>query len=125
CFVAASSITIERRCQRMPVARSAQRSILRSYGRSARDSRRVRARGIVARAPLLISADSGTEGGKMRSESRNAKALRPSVLASAISTLLVSTGSAYAQQDEGVEEVVVTGSRIVRRDFSANSPIMT
>src|SRR5690606_13863288 len=61
----------------------------------------------------------------MRSESRNAKALRPSLLASTISALLVGTGSAYAQQDEGVEEVVVTGSRIVRRDFSANSPIMT
>ncbi len=61
----------------------------------------------------------------MTSESIAARVLRPSVLASAISALLVTSGSAYAQRDEGVEEVVVTGSRIVRRDFVANSPIMT
>ena len=29
------------------------------------------------------------------------------------------------QDDEVVEEVLVTGSRIARRDFSANSPIQT
>ncbi len=33
--------------------------------------------------------------------------------------------SAYAASDEKLEEVVVTGSRIVRRDYEANSPIVT
>jgi outer membrane receptor protein involved in Fe transport len=50
------------------------------------------------------------------------------VLASAISAVLASSGAAFAQEpDQGdqLEEVLVTGSRIVRRDFSANSPIMT
>ncbi|HEY9182985.1 MAG TPA: TonB-dependent receptor plug domain-containing protein, partial [Gammaproteobacteria bacterium] len=28
-------------------------------------------------------------------------------------------------QDQGLEEITVTGSRIVRRDFEANSPILT
>lgn len=31
----------------------------------------------------------------------------------------------FGQSDPGIEEVTVTGSRIVRRDFSANSPIVT
>ena len=45
------------------------------------------------------------------------------VLASAISALL---GTAAAQaQDTGPEEILVTGSRIVRRDLEAASPIMT
>lgn len=64
----------------------------------------------------------------MRSESWAGKAFRPTVLASTISALIVGAGSAVAQpptQEGSVEEVVVTGSRIVRRDFSANSPIMT
>jgi len=64
----------------------------------------------------------------MRTESRLSTAIRPSVLASAISAILVSAGSAQAQesqQGQELEEVTVTGSRIVRRDFSANSPIMT
>ncbi|HET8699550.1 MAG TPA: TonB-dependent receptor plug domain-containing protein, partial [Gammaproteobacteria bacterium] len=46
-------------------------------------------------------------------------------LASAISALvggMVLTGPAHAQD---VEEITVTGSRIVRRDFEANSPITT
>jgi iron complex outermembrane recepter protein len=33
--------------------------------------------------------------------------------------------AAARAQDSGLEEVVVTGSRIVRRDFEANSPILT
>ena len=37
---------------------------------------------------------------------------------------VVLAGEAHAQE-EGLEEVVVTGSRILRRDFSAPSPIMT
>lgn len=47
------------------------------------------------------------------------------VLASAIAAALGSSGAAHAQQADEVEEVVVTGSRIVRRDFEANSPILT
>ena len=47
------------------------------------------------------------------------------VLASTISAILgaAGTGSAQAQQPE--DEVVVTGSRIVRRDLDAPTPIMT
>lgn len=33
--------------------------------------------------------------------------------------------AAMAQDDDGLEEVIVTGSRIVRRDFESNSPIRT
>ena len=46
------------------------------------------------------------------------------VLASAIATALGTAGTVHAQDSE-LEEVVVTGSRIVRRDFEASSPIMT
>ncbi|HEX5046044.1 MAG TPA: TonB-dependent receptor plug domain-containing protein, partial [Gammaproteobacteria bacterium] len=45
------------------------------------------------------------------------------VLASAVSALL-GTAAAQAQQN-GPEEILVTGSRIVRRDLEAPSPIMT
>ncbi len=52
--------------------------------------------------------------------------LRFSVLASAVSAALAGgPAPAIAQDNSGVEEVVVTGSRIVRRDFEANSPILT
>lgn len=63
----------------------------------------------------------------MRSESRIAGAGRPTVLASTISAILAGSGTALAQQqdEEQLEQVTVTGSRIVRRDLSANSPIMT
>ena len=47
------------------------------------------------------------------------------MLASTISALLAGgAGTAYAQ-DAGLEEITVTGSRIVRRDLDAASPIMT
>ncbi|MBN1240837.1 MAG: TonB-dependent receptor [Gammaproteobacteria bacterium] len=49
------------------------------------------------------------------------------VLASAVSAIVGSaavSGAVYAQEGV-VEEVTVTGSRIVRRDLEANSPIMT
>ena len=46
------------------------------------------------------------------------------VLASAIAAALGTAQPTPAQEGE-LEEVVVTGSRIVRRDFEANSPIMT
>jgi len=45
------------------------------------------------------------------------------------STLLTTMGLSYADltlaQDDEVEEITVTGSRIVRRDFESNSPITT
>src|SRR5690606_35021796 len=49
------------------------------------------------------------------------------LLASTISAIL-SGGAAHravAQEARSLEEVVVTGSRIVRRDFDASTPIMT
>ena len=46
------------------------------------------------------------------------------VLASAIATALSSVQPVLAQET-ALEEVVVTGSRIVRRDFEASSPILT
>jgi iron complex outermembrane receptor protein len=57
--------------------------------------------------------------------------LRRSLLAASVSTALstlalaaIATG-AYAQEEDSLEEVVVTGSRILRRDFESNSPIVT
>src|SRR5688572_591375 len=46
------------------------------------------------------------------------------ILASAITAALGTTRPILAQEGE-IEEVVITGSRIVRRDFEANSPITT
>ena len=46
------------------------------------------------------------------------------VLASTISALLAGGGAAQAQET-GLEEITVTGSRIVRRDLEAASPIVT
>ena len=47
-------------------------------------------------------------------------------LSSALLSLFV-PGAVNAQDEspEGLEEITVTGSRIVRRDFEANSPILT
>src|SRR5262245_38602691 len=48
------------------------------------------------------------------------------LLASALAIVPVGSAVAQDQEDNSVlEEVVVTGSRIVRQDFSANSPIQT
>jgi len=49
------------------------------------------------------------------------------LLASTISAILSGSAAhrAVAQEAGAVEEVVVTGSRIVRRDFEASTPIMT
>ena len=48
------------------------------------------------------------------------------LLASALAIVPVNSVVAQEQEDESVlEEVVVTGSRIVRQDFTANSPIQT
>jgi iron complex outermembrane receptor protein len=49
--------------------------------------------------------------------------LRFSVLASAVSAALV--GFSVQAQEQQPEEITVTGSRIVRRDLEANSPILT
>ncbi len=53
-----------------------------------------------------------------------APCLNRTVLASTISALVASTGTAQAQ-DASLEEITVTGSRIVRRDLDAASPIVT
>jgi outer membrane receptor protein involved in Fe transport len=59
-----------------------------------------------------------------------AQLLNRTVLASTIGALLAGGSAAHAQapapaQDPGLEEITVTGSRIVRRDFEAASPIVT
>ena len=53
-----------------------------------------------------------------------AQLVNRTVLASTISALLAG-GSAAQAQEAGLEEITVTGSRIVRRDLDAASPIMT
>jgi iron complex outermembrane recepter protein len=60
----------------------------------------------------------------MKLPSRNR--VNATVLASAISAIL-GTGAQHTAlaQDDRLEEVLVTGSRILRRDLSASSPIMT
>jgi len=60
-------------------------------------------------------------------QSRRAAAAGGALLASAFAIVPVSSVVAQNQQegDQVLEEVVVTGSRIVRQDFSANSPIQT
>ena len=53
-----------------------------------------------------------------------AQFINRTVLASTISALLAGGGAAQAQES-GLEEITVTGSRIVRRDLDAASPIVT
>jgi outer membrane receptor protein involved in Fe transport len=61
----------------------------------------------------------------MKATPRNAGPVtNRTVLASTISALLAG-GSAAQAQEAGLEEITVTGSRIVRRDLDAASPIMT
>jgi outer membrane receptor protein involved in Fe transport len=50
--------------------------------------------------------------------------VRLTTLASAVATALGLLEPAYAQ-DSQIDEVIITGSRIARRDFEANSPITT
>ena len=54
----------------------------------------------------------------------DAQFINRTVLASTISALLAGGGAAQAQES-GLEEITVTGSRIVRRDLDAASPIVT
>src|SRR5688500_9945571 len=54
----------------------------------------------------------------------------PSAVAAAVAAILASvpTQPAFAQEesaDPALSEVVVTGSRIVRRDYNSDSPIVT
>jgi outer membrane receptor protein involved in Fe transport len=51
--------------------------------------------------------------------------LNLTVLASSISAIMGTAGMKSAQAQDAVEEVLVTGSRIVRRDLDAASPIVT
>jgi outer membrane receptor protein involved in Fe transport len=63
----------------------------------------------------------------VKDQSSRLDRLARGALASAISAIIAGVGvggSVYAQ-DAALEEITVTGSRIVRRDFDANSPIMT
>jgi outer membrane receptor protein involved in Fe transport len=61
----------------------------------------------------------------MTTTKQDAAQMNRTVLASTISALLAGgAGSAYAQET-GLEEITVTGSRIVRRDLDAASPIVT
>ncbi|MEY3660351.1 MAG: hypothetical protein RLZZ169_1176, partial [Pseudomonadota bacterium] len=56
---------------------------------------------------------------------RSFSATKFTVLASAISSVLASYTLPTFAAEEQLEEITVTGSRIVRRDLSAPSPIMT
>jgi iron complex outermembrane receptor protein len=63
--------------------------------------------------------------------SKNPFLARRSLLSMSVTTALSAmvlggmAPGALAQEDESLEEVVITGSRIVRRDFESNSPIVT
>jgi len=68
----------------------------------------------------------------MNGTKKAAASLRFLLLASTVSTGLFATMPAYAQDAQAAEEepqesqaIVITGSRIARRDYSANSPIVT
>ena len=50
---------------------------------------------------------------------------RLTALASGIAAVLASYGTPLLAQDEELEEITVTGSRILRRDYEASSPIVT
>jgi iron complex outermembrane receptor protein len=66
---------------------------------------------------------------ELRSGERPLDGLRPRILAISVVSLLAgaagAAGTAHAQDQNALEEVLVTGSRIARRDLSAPSPIMT
>jgi len=63
----------------------------------------------------------------MTREARIMLSVERKALAAAVMAIMASPAALQAQPANGQaeEEVVVTGSRILRRDFSANSPIMT
>lgn len=57
--------------------------------------------------------------------------LKPSLLSASVSAALSAmvlsslAPIAYAQDESELEEIVITGSRIIRRDYESNSPIVT
>ena len=62
-----------------------------------------------------------------RSRARRISVLS-SAIAAAVAAIFSSVQPVFAQDasgDEGLSEVVVTGSRIVRRDYNSDSPIVT
>ena len=59
----------------------------------------------------------------MNNRNNRGRLLASTILTGAIG--LFSAGAAVAQDEAVIEEVVVTGSRIVRQDFVAASPITT
>src|SRR5690606_15306001 len=75
-----------------------------------------------------VRSSCATRGGGSVNKNDTAR-MRERLLASTIATILGAGSAAKAQEPAPsagpVEEVTVTGSRIVRRDFTANSPIMT
>ena len=76
-----------------------------------------------SRYPDAFSCKHGD--GRMKTTARDeAQFINRTVLASTISALLAGGGAAQAQE-AGLEEITVTGSRIVRRDLDAASPIVT
>jgi outer membrane receptor protein involved in Fe transport len=74
-----------------------------------------------------------TRRGSSTRASRSIAPLRPKKLASAVAAALAIPAAGLQtvhaqqpqQQEQQLEEVLVTGSRIVRRDYDANSPIQT
>jgi hypothetical protein len=61
--------------------------------------------------------------GSIRHNRALATPLKLTVLCVSISAALSSADTAYAQ--DATEEIVITGSRIVRRDLEAPSPVLT
>ena len=65
-------------------------------------------------------------GGDARLSKCTARRLAPKAIALAVATVMAPISKPVIAQDEPVlEEITVTGSRIRRRDFQANSPIVT
>ena len=57
---------------------------------------------------------------------RQRAAMRMAILPAAVSFVIATSASGPARaEQENIEEVIVTGSLITRRDFEANSPIVT
>jgi iron complex outermembrane recepter protein len=64
----------------------------------------------------------------MQSNSTLSQAIRLALITSAASGSLGAATAAYAQSDQGgeqLEEITVTGSRIVRKDYETSSPVFT
>ena len=94
---------------------------------------RTSVRGACPRREVLSESIAEVLGsGRRRTNRRNSAGLVPAILSASGGALLaaalvaVPSTRAFAQDDQQLlEEVTVTGSRIPRRDFTANSPITT